>query len=63
MQKIQIALKIILLFITIISLNGCLTPYDNEFYCKGKIEGTCGKSILENYKNALKRIDDANNSR
>jgi len=53
-------LKIVFIILVGSLFSGCaklLSPYDDEFYCKGKIEGTCGKSIKENYLKALNTID------
>lgn len=49
--------KLISLVFFGIMFSGCLTPYDNEFTCKPGIIGKCTKSVVENYKETIKEID------
>jgi len=50
--------SISLLVFIVVFMNGCLTPYDNEFTCKPSIIGTCTKSVVDTYKNTLNEIDE-----
>lgn len=46
------------LVIVIIGLNGCLTPYSNEFKCQPGVIGKCTSSIVDTYKETIKEIDN-----
>ena len=48
----------VFIFIVIIGLNGCLTPYDREFKCQPGIIGKCTSSIVDTYNETIKEIDN-----